>query len=136
MKDLSDGLPRIIYEKVSFSCFLGFVKGTIEVSVYDKGTSEFPLLGTVETNLGSGTISYTLKGNEIIKKSASGITIEVTISEWKCTPQVLSFHVKAVGKKGLFSCTVIDRTVKGDRHNKKSHEELIRATFLKLEALK
>ncbi len=134
MKNLSNGLPIIIDEKTNFSCFMGFVKGTIELLVYDNGSDQFPSMATVNTNLGSGSISLTLSKNETIKKSISGIDINVTISDWKCTVQDLSFHVKAEAKKGLFSCTVFDRTLNGKRHNVALFEEQMTELLKKAEA--
>lgn len=116
-----NSLPIIISEKVTFSCFLGFVSGTIEAIVNDQGTTEFPTVINVSTNLGGGSVPLLLKGNETIHKNVSGIDINVTISKWNCSTEKLSFHVKAVGTKTILvpvSCTVIDKTFSGERHNK------------------
>lgn len=135
MNDLSNGSPRIIEEKTNFSCFLGFVKGTIELSVYDNGSDQFPTIATVNTNLGGGSISLTLSKNETIKKSVSGIDINVSISNWKCTKQELSFHVKAVSKKGFASCNVFDRTLSGQRHDPALFKEQMSELLKKAEAV-
>ena len=134
MKDLANGLPIIIDEKTSFSCFLGFVKGTIELLVHDNGSDQFPSVATVNTNLGSGSTSFTLSKNETIKKSINGIDITVTISDWKCTAQDLSFHVKAEAKKGFFSCTVFNRTLNGKRHDDSLFKEQMAELLKKAEA--
>ena len=133
---LSSGLPRIIYKRVSFKCFVGFVKGTIEFSVYDNGSTTFPALATIETNLGSGSVSLDLSGNQTIKKSAAGVDVTVEISKWTVSNESLSFHVKASGKKGIFSCTVFDETLKGDRHSASEQEAQMNEVFDKMEAAK
>lgn len=112
MDKLSEGLPIIIQKSVPYSCFAGIVKGTVEATVYDQGTDEFPAKVEVK---GKGGTELTLKGNEKREKKVNDITIEVTISQWKCTKAELSFHVKAEGKKSIFKCTVIDETLSGKR---------------------
>ncbi|BDS15598.1 hypothetical protein [Aureispira anguillae] len=136
MSDLSNGLPKIINDKTNFSCFLGFVKGTIEATVYDNGTDQFPTHINVDSNLGSGGITLTLEGNQTINKEFSGVKIIVTISNWSVSPSQLSFHVKAEAKKGIFSCQVFDRTLKGRRHNKAMFEQTLADTLNKAEAAK
>lgn len=135
MKDLLNGLPRIINAKTNFSCFGGFAKGSIELSVYDNGTNQFPAIATVESNLGSGSISLTLTGNQTINQSVSGVSVQVVISNWNCTVQQLSMHVKAVAKKSIFSCTVFDQTLSGQRHNQSMHEAQIAELINKAEMM-
>lgn len=136
MSDLSNGLPKIINDKTNFSCFLGFAKGTIEAAVYDNGTDQFPTHIDVDSNLGSGGISLTLKGNETINKEFSGVKLTVTISNWQVSASQLSFHVKAEAKKGIFGCKVFDRTLKGQRHNKAMFEQNLAETLAKAEKTK
>ncbi len=120
MNSLSNGLPTIIHEKINFSCFSGFALGTIDTSVNDQGNTEFPTVINVNTNLGRGSITLTLKGNETIKKSVNGIVIEVSIFEWNCTKEKLSFHAKAVMFNTVInklSCTVINTKLSGKRYS-------------------
>lgn len=131
--NLSTGLPRIINERVSFSCFWGVVKGSIEFSVYDNGSQVFPSIATIETNLGSGSVNLDLSGNETIKKSAAGVDVTVEITNWSVSSSELSFHVKASGKKGILGCTVFNQTLRGARHNSADLEDKMNAMFAKLE---
>lgn len=132
---LENGNPRIIYKKVNFSCFVGLVHGTIDAAVYDQGTKEFPTIITVDTNWGAGSISHSLTGNEQIKKEVNGINVEVNISNWKCDENELSFHVKGVGKKSIFSCTVIDENFRGVRLNAERYARAKAALISKIEAM-
>lgn len=133
MKDLEKGLPIIIDDKFKFKCPLNVVHGTIELVVYDNKTDEFPAVVKADTNMGSGSISISLKGNETIKKSISGINAEVQISKWQCNNEELSFHIKAQAKKGFIKCTICDRTFKGDRHNEAIFAEQMSDILKKVE---
>lgn len=129
MKNLEEGLPVIIDDKASFSCFAGFAKGTIEITVCDNGSNDFPSVAKVITNLGSGSISITLSGNTTIHKDVNGIGVTVTISDWKCTSEILSFHIKAEAKKSIFSCKVLDRNLNGHRYDKVKTDKQIQSVL-------
>ncbi len=133
MKDLTQGLALIIQEKVAFDVF-AIIRGTVEASVYDNGSNEFPTHVKVETNVGGGGMNLTLSGNQVIKKEVSGISVTVTISKWQLTEQELSFHVKGVAQKSFFKKTIIDRSLRGNRRNKVVFEELLASTHEQLEA--
>jgi len=122
MENFKNGLPVIINEDTHFSCFGGIAKGDLIINVHDNGTNEFPTTVKAQTNLGSGTISIVLKGNEKITKKISGVEIIVEVSKWTCTNNELSFHVQAKAKKSFFSCTPINKTLKGERYDDKKFE--------------
>jgi len=109
-------LGATIIEKEKAFSFLG-INGTINLEVCDNGRDEFPSLVTVKSNIGNGSLDLVLKGNESQEKVVKGITIMVQISEWHCTPERLSFHVKATAKYGFLSITIFDETLSGQRHN-------------------
>jgi hypothetical protein len=119
----------IIQKTVSFSCFSGIAHGTVSGQVTDNGTNTFPTHITVNSNLGSGSFNIDLKGNETIKEKIQGIDVEITVSDWKVDQSTLSFHLKAVAKKKVLftlSCTVVDESFKGNRHNAQvANERLI-----------
>jgi len=121
MENLKKGLPVIINDDTHFS-FFGFVNGNIVIDVHDQGTNEFPTTVNAKTNLGSGTISVVLKGNEKITKKVSGIEIQVEVSNWNCTKNELSFHVQAKAKKSFFSSTLINKTLTGERFDDNKFE--------------
>ena len=139
MKNISDGLPVIISDSTDFKCFAGFVWGTVTSYVHDNGTSKFPTHINVKTSLGGGGLDVTLTGNEVIKKSVMGIDITVTISEWKCTPSNLSFHVTGLAKKFIWpvewKCKPIDKKLSGKRHDPKESERIITEALNKAEKL-
>tara|TARA_R110001583_G_scaffold24456_2_gene89153 strand:+ start:3342 stop:3755 length:414 start_codon:yes stop_codon:yes gene_type:complete len=122
MENLKDGLPIIISDDIHFSCFGGIAKGNIIIDVHDQGIEEFPTTVKANTNLGSGTVSIVLKGNEKLKKKVSGIEIQVEVSKWECSENELSFHLKAKAKKSFLSCTIVDKTLKGERYNNEKFE--------------
>ncbi|RZT91827.1 hypothetical protein EV201_3045 [Ancylomarina subtilis] len=122
MENLKNGLPIIISDNIHFSCFGGVAKGNIIIDVHDKGTTEFPTTVKADTNLGSGTVSIVLKGNEKITKKVSGVEIQVEVSKWNCTPTELSFHLKAKAKKSFLSCTIVDKTLRGARYDNQKFE--------------
>ena len=107
----------IIHKEVSFSCFLGAVHGTITGDVYDDGSDVFPVHITAQTNLGAASFNFDIQGNQTIKEEPHGVKVEITISQWQCDQETLSFHVKAVASKYFASCTIIDETFRGSRHN-------------------
>lgn len=134
MSTLSEGLPRIIYVKKSFSCFLNAVHGTIEASVYDNGSETFPCTVTADTNFGGGSFSLDLSGNQSFDREVQGISIHVEITGWSCTTDNLSFHVKASAKKSILSCTVFDQTLNGSRHNEALLKERVAEAMAKVES--
>lgn len=125
----------IIHKQVSFSCFLGAVNGTITGDVYDDGSEVFPVRITAQTNLGSGSFDIEIKGNETIQEEFKGAKVEVIISQWQCNQETLSFHVKAVAKKSFFSCTILDESFRGSRHNAETLANVLADLDMKLKSL-
>lgn len=135
MSVLTNKKVLIISKTIKFSCFLGAVHGTIRGEVFDQGTSVFPAHITAESNLGGGSFDIDLKGNEEITEKIEGATIKITISDWQVSASKLSFHIKAVAKKGFLSCTIVDETFSGSRHNAEAFKLLMASFDKKLEAL-
>ena len=128
----------IINKTVDFNCFLGAAKGSIRGEIYDQGSNIFPSHITVDSNLGSGSFELNLQGNQVINEEIQGVSIEITISEWQANEQILSFHLKAVAKKTIVfpvSCTVINETFRGSRHNSEAFNLLIASFNKQLESL-
>ncbi|WP_075601888.1 hypothetical protein [Saccharicrinis aurantiacus] len=122
MKTLENGLPIIINESESFS-IMGIIKGSVDIKVYDDGTSKFPVLATIDSNKGSGSQSLTIDGNKKESTTVSGVKITITISEWNCTDSLLSFHLKVEAKKSFIHKTVFNKTLSGTRHNTTLHNK-------------
>jgi hypothetical protein len=128
----------IINKTVNFNCFLGAARGSITGEIYDQGSDVFPAHITVDSNLGAGSFELNLQGNQVIKEDVQGVKIEVTVSEWEATENILRFHLKAVATKKIVfpvSCTVIDTTFSGARHNSEAFTFLLSSFNKKLEAL-
>jgi hypothetical protein len=125
----------IIHKQVSFSCFLGAVHGTITGDVSDDGSEVFPVRITAQTNLGSGSFDLKINGNETIDEELQGAKVEVTISQWQCDQETLSFHVKAVAKKAFLSCNILDESFRGSRHNAETLTNVLADLDMKLKSL-
>ncbi|MFA9372041.1 MAG: hypothetical protein ACERIH_10065 [Labilibaculum antarcticum] len=136
MENLNNGLPIIISENIHFSCFGGVAKGDLNIDVHDNGTNEFPTTVKANTNLGSGTVSMVLKGNEKITKKISGVEIIVEVSKWTCSKSELSFHLKVKAKKSILSCTIVDKTLKGERYDNKKFETKLAQLVKEVENVK
>jgi hypothetical protein len=135
MEKLSAGLPVIINDRTEFSCF-GIVRGSVTIIVKDNGTNCFPTTGIVQTNLGGGEINQELCGNGQWHREVSGMKVTVTVSNWRATAQSLSFHIKIVAKRSIFSCTVLDKTLRSARHNKALQDDLLESLTAQLDASK
>ncbi len=129
-----NGLPIICDNTYSFNCFLGFVHGSLEVKIYDQGTSEFPSVITVKTNLGGGSVDHTFKGNENFNQSIKGIDVSGKITDWRADADTLAFHAKVEAKKGIFSCTVLDTNIHATRHSDERTNAMLADLSGKLES--
>ncbi len=108
-------MKTIITQTDSFS-IMGIVHGKVTVSIIDDSTDVFTAQVSVETNKGNGSTTIkNISGNGTIKRKVAGNDVTAEITKWSCTPNHLSFHLKAKVKKSIINKVIFNKDMSGDR---------------------
>lgn len=137
MSDLTNGGPVIIDKTIPLSFeFLRIpLNGTVNIKVYDnRGSCDAFIMDIiVKTNRGTITRRERLVGNEtrVITVARWVNDFVITISNWKCSKEKLSFTAEVVYRESLRSNQVIINKTdfSGDRFNYDSFDEEIKSFF-------